>query len=141
MNDAESLLADERLADADRAALGLLVEYKESFWLRRPRDPCFRVLDMTRLTVDWNPGHRAWREDAGDACDRAILLTAMHLAGEAIGAEALGSWWQHLDRSALASVLRAIAVVAGARAAVTDVGEVAVARFDRVGPYRTGVEH
>lgn len=120
---AAAVLRNGRLTDGERAAVVLLTEHRDGYWVSRG-EQCFRVLeDEVGLHLDWQPGLEAWSRRLGEPCDRAVLITALHLGGEAVAGEDLGQWWRHLDRFALASVLRAIATSAGARADVSDVGD------------------
>lgn len=117
---ARELLVGAALDDADRAALGLLLEHRDGYWLRR--GGCVQIARAERR-VEWQACAESLASESVATSDRAVLATALHIVGQVGGDKPLGYWWRHLDRLALASVLRAIAVAAGARAQVSDLGD------------------
>lgn len=114
------VLASVDLDDANRAALGLLLEHRDGYWLRRRE---FVLIAGVGQHLAWQSGSDLLALEDAAPSDRAVLATALHIVGQVGGDEPLAYWWRHLDRLALASVLRAIAVVAGARAQVSDLGD------------------
>lgn len=113
------------LSDGDRAAIGLLREYAGGYWLTVPEfeSYCMRLDPAGDPYVDWNRTSALVGLSDLSRCDVAVLLTALHLGGQDLAGMALGSWLPHLTRQALAGVVRAIAIAAGARAQVKDLGD------------------
>jgi hypothetical protein len=117
---ADDLLSVDHVPDGDRVAIRLLAEHRRGVWLAHPRflRDCIRYDERAEPYVAWDEASGLITGNTNRS-SAAVLLTAMHLAGQDMPGLALGAWWRHLDLEALASVVRAIGDLSGVRVDVS----------------------